>query len=170
MSERGKIVLYESIYAHERREAMKRGEPVPFARVCAWCGEEIVLVDPERDFRRKSRSRHYGDEYEVGDRDCSRQFLRSYVFSERELIEVRGDEECVDCGSDAPWEADHEIPLWDGGEHDAVNIVRRCVPCHRDKTKREAGERAQRRREAAGVPGPLPPRNPGQIEMAWEDS
>lgn len=170
MTDRGRIVLYESIFAHRRREAMKAGEKVPALitagdNLCSWCGEPIELVDPERDYRRRSRARHYGDEYEVGDRDCTRQFLRSYVFSERSLIEVRGDPECIDCGSTGPWEADHDVPLWDGGEHCSSNIVRRCVPCHREKTKREATERAARRRQERGIPDPLPAHHPDQVAL-----
>jgi 5-methylcytosine-specific restriction endonuclease McrA len=167
VSERGTIVLYESIFAGQRLQAMKRGEDVPWLRgVCCWCGEPIVLVDPERDFRRRSRTRHYGDEYEVGDRDCRRAFLNSYVFNERQLIELRGDPDCVDCGSTGPWEADHDLALWEGGEHSSANIVRRCVPCHRTKTAEEAARRAAQRREERGLPEPLPAHHPGQASLA----
>jgi hypothetical protein len=34
----------------------------------------------------------------------------------------------------APWEADHEIELEDGGEHSVENLRCRCVPCHKRKT------------------------------------
>jgi len=166
VSDRGTIVVYESVFAGQRREAMLAGETVPYLRgVCCWCGEAIVLVDPERDYRRRSRTRHYGDEFEVGDRDCNRAFLRSYVFNERQLIKLRGDPECVDCGSTGPWDADHEVPLWSGGGHDPVNIVRRCVPCHREKTKREASERAALRRQERGLPEPLPVVHPDQAAL-----
>lgn len=47
------------------------------------------------------------------------------------------------------WEADHEIPLEDGGEHTLENLRCRCVFCHRAKTSRESVERAARRRVAA---------------------
>lgn len=172
MTERARITIYESVFEGQRREARKRGEDVPWLRgraetptTCCWCGQPIVLVDPERDYRRRSRTRHYGDEYEVGDRDCTRQFLRSYVFNERQLIEHRGDPDCVDCGSTGPWEADHDVPLWDGGEHSAANIVRRCIPCHREKTRREATLRAARRREEQVLPAPLPEHHPGQGQL-----
>lgn len=46
------------------------------------------------------------------------------------------------------WEADHQIPLEDGGPHTLDNLRCRCVPCHRTKTAREATERATRRRSA----------------------
>lgn len=168
MSDRGTIVIYESVFAGQRLQAMRSGKKVPYLRgICCWCGDPIELVDPEKDYRRRSRTRHYGDEYEVGNRDCSRQFLRSYVFNERQLVEQRGDSECVDCGNTSDWwDADHEVPLWAGGGHDAVNIVRRCAPCHREKTKREAGERAALRRKERGLPEPLPVIHPHQGALA----
>jgi hypothetical protein len=49
-----------------------------------------------------------------------------------------------------PWEADHEIPIEDGGEHTLANLRCRCVPCHRAKTAREAAARALRRRRRTG--------------------
>jgi 5-methylcytosine-specific restriction endonuclease McrA len=36
------------------------------------------------------------------------------------------------------WQADHQIPVIDGGPHVLENLKVRCVPCHKDKTKREA--------------------------------
>ena len=45
---------------------------------------------------------------------------------------------CVDCGVvGEPWEADHDVPLHRGGRHSPENLKTRCVPCHREKTKRE---------------------------------
>jgi hypothetical protein len=45
-----------------------------------------------------------------------------------------------------PWEADHRIPLEDGGPHHMDNLQVLCVPHHRRKTAAEAKERAARRR------------------------
>lgn len=55
------------------------------------------------------------------------------------------------------WEADHEIPLEDGGPHAVENLRCRCVPCHRRKTAREATERAECRR-LGRLPAPSPDR------------
>jgi 5-methylcytosine-specific restriction endonuclease McrA len=56
------------------------------------------------------------------------------------------------CGD---WEADHWTPLADGGSMDTWNVVTLCRPCHKAKTAREAGERAERRKRdreaAAGI-------------------
>jgi 5-methylcytosine-specific restriction endonuclease McrA len=50
------------------------------------------------------------------------------------------------------WEADHEIPIEDGGEHTLENLRCRCIPCHRAKTAREATARAARRRPRPRAP------------------
>lgn len=51
---------------------------------------------------------------------------------------------------DVPWEADHEVPLEDGGDHALANLRVRCVGCHRAKTGREASARAARRSPRPG--------------------
>lgn len=138
---------------------------------CRWCGEPIVFVD-DVPYRMKQRERHRGDEYEVGDgRNCRREHNRTFAATPRDLIYHRGDPCCVDCGDtgqrrqenedgtlgawyeSGEWEADHVIPVEDGGPHTPVNIARRCVRCHREKTNREnAARRAKRRVDKAQAP------------------
>lgn len=156
---RERLVIYCGI-AQNRREWIKG--------MCCWCGEPIVLADPDREHRRRSRTRHRGDEHELGDgRDCHQLFLGSYAYTARQLVEQRGDPCCVYCGEvTEQWEADHQVPLEDGGGHDPTNIVRSCVPCHRAKTAAEATEHAARRRRERGVPDQLPAVNPHQIELS----
>lgn len=116
---------------------------------CLWCGERIVLL-PGAPAGCGSRETHRGDEREEGDRDCRTEYWRSYAYDARTALEFRGDPECVDCGrEDGPWDADHEVPLEDGGEHSLENLRRRCKDCHAAKTGREARERAARRRAGA---------------------
>lgn len=130
---------------------------------CRWCGEPIVFVD-DVPYRMKRRERHRGDEYEVGDRNCRREHDRTFAMTPRDLIMHRGDPCCVDCGEaevwvqpeegegywlPGEWEADHVIPVEDGGPHTPTNIARRCVRCHREKTNRENAERRARRRDKA---------------------
>lgn len=136
---------------------------------CRWCGEPMLYVD-DAPYRVKQRQRHRGDEYEVGDRNCRREHNRTFAASPRHLIMHRGDPCCVDCGEaeiyvvpddGSPgrwqagnWEADHVIPIEDGGAHDPTNIARRCVRCHREKTNREdAARRARRASASRGSPG-----------------
>jgi 5-methylcytosine-specific restriction protein A len=109
---------------------------------CRWCGEPIWRQRAVRDFR---RSFHRA---ERGEPDCLGAWNASRVWGGREAIQRRGDPECVDCGSTHwDWDADHEVPLEDGGEHSLENLVRRCRSCHAKKTARENRERAARRRE-----------------------
>jgi 5-methylcytosine-specific restriction endonuclease McrA len=52
---------------------------------------------------------------------------------------------CVDCGERHPgWQADHVMPLRDGGRHAMINMATRCPADHRSKTAREARERSRR--------------------------
>ncbi len=132
--------------------------------LCAWCGQPIDLADPT-DYRRAKRTRHRGDEHEVGGgngfdtppgRNCQREYNRSTVWNARALVILRGDPCCVDCGqTDCYWEADHRIPLCDGGSHDPTNIERRCEKCHARKTAAEAKLRAERRRFGSPVAATL---------------
>jgi len=135
----------------------------PAPGTCRWCGEPVVIVD-KADYRRTRRERHYGDKHEPPDSpQCRKAFLGSVVWSGRDAVRWRerrdhdGVIACVDCGTVCEdhdrrvyehWEADHEIPLIDGGPHDLDNLRSRCVPCHGRKTSREAAERAARRRAA----------------------
>lgn len=49
------------------------------------------------------------------------------------------------------YEVDHILPLADGGTNALENLQVICAnPCHREKTAREAGERAKRRRAERG--------------------
>lgn len=70
---------------------------------CGWCGEKIVLVDPAKEYRRRSRTRHYGDEYEVGDRRCDWEFGRSYCWNARTALYIIAADAgrpiaCAECG------------------------------------------------------------------------
>ena len=45
------------------------------------------------------------------------------------------------------WDLEHTVPVADGGGlADASQCTTMCIPCHKQKTKREAGERAAARR------------------------
>lgn len=45
------------------------------------------------------------------------------------------------------WEADHTVPLVDGGSRQLSNVRTLCVPCHKRVTAEQATERAARRRQ-----------------------
>jgi 5-methylcytosine-specific restriction endonuclease McrA len=124
---------------------------------CRWCGEPIFRVLPNGK-RVLDKRRNYHDKY-VRDRTrwdlplrdppeppCKDEHLDSFTWTPRIALQRRGDPCCVDCGSEGPWDADHEVPLEDGGEHTLENLVRRCTACHKAKTAREASARAALRR------------------------
>lgn len=46
------------------------------------------------------------------------------------------------------WEADHIQARADGGADHPKNLRTLCIGCHKQRTKKQAGERAQRRRDA----------------------
>jgi 5-methylcytosine-specific restriction endonuclease McrA len=154
------------VIATPRRGPLHVGQPkAPDSPkgVCRWCGEPIVLIDPS-DYRRARRRYHYGDEHEAGDVDCLSRWKASVSWDARGAVKLRELEAhgrlfCAECGavvgaeksedgrwSEVPWEADHRIPLEDGGPHHMDNLQVLCVPHHRRKTAREATERAARRR------------------------
>jgi 5-methylcytosine-specific restriction endonuclease McrA len=145
------LVLYEAPYQGERSPGC-----------CRWCGDPIVLANPS-DYRRRRRTIHYGDGFEVSALRCRAAYLRSFTWDARRAVRWReraahGVVACVDCGTvcegvnemsgegAVSWEADHDVPLEDGGAHELANLRCRCVPCHAAKTAREARERAARRR------------------------
>lgn len=154
--------------SHLRGGLFLFGEPkAPDAPLgaCRWCGEKLTGKNAER------RNYCYPDREH---RPCVREWRASHVWSPRivvrRLARDRGELElrCTDCGFlcerlqeyvDSAgetrliwrgvryWEADHEIPLADGGEHSKGNLRCRCGACHKAKTTREARERARRRRQ-----------------------
>ena len=131
--------------------------------MCRWCGETLSGENAER--------RNYCYPTREG-RECKWEWERSTTWDTRiALIRVARRDgvplRCVDCGREVStrgigrrvdeevgagelaWDADHEIPLEDGGEHTLENLRCRCKRCHKAKTAREASARAERRRAVA---------------------
>jgi 5-methylcytosine-specific restriction endonuclease McrA len=127
---------------------------------CRWCGATLTGENAER--------RNYCYPTREG-RECRWEWERSTTWDPRiALIRVARRDGvplvCVDCGvpvstkrigrtvdqdigtGEVAWDADHEIPLEDGGEHTLENLRCRCKPCHKAKTAREATARAARRK------------------------
>lgn len=58
----------------------------------------------------------------------------------RSLLQSVGLAVCAGCSESFPPDAveiDHVLPLSHGGEDTAQNLQILCVPCHRDKSRRE---------------------------------
>lgn len=62
------------------------------------------------------------------------------------------------------WEADHVVPLAEGGTNDLSNYRTLCIPCHKDQTRALAGRLAAARRGlGAGLFGAGAPMAPQDI-------
>jgi 5-methylcytosine-specific restriction endonuclease McrA len=111
------------VIATPRRGPLHVGEPKapdsPLG-VCRWCGERIVILDPD-DYRRARRRYHYGDEHEEGDIDCLSRWKESTTWDARHAVKLRDLEAngrlfCAACGlvvfePGKPWpEPLHRLP------------------------------------------------------------
>jgi 5-methylcytosine-specific restriction enzyme A len=110
--------------------------------LCRGCGEPVRKVDGAPDRRR------------LWHPDCVHAYLLArdpaYV---RAAVWQRDQGVCAGCGrecdSAGDWEADHVVPLVDGGGFDLSNLQTLCVECHRRKTAIENAERVAVQRPSA---------------------
>lgn len=102
-------------------------------RPCRGCGAEVPK-SMRTWCTRECRERHY-------------MALSTYA---RIKVRARDHGVCEACGSvGGEWEADHRVPLAEGGTNDLSNYRTLCIPCHRAAT-RELAARMARARRAAG--------------------
>jgi 5-methylcytosine-specific restriction protein A len=71
--------------------------------------------------------------------------LRSSASYLRECVYKRDKGICALCGKKKKWEADHIVPVVEGGDSNLENIRTLCIKCHR----RETAE-LRKRRDAPG--------------------
>jgi 5-methylcytosine-specific restriction endonuclease McrA len=91
------------------------------------------------DAARKHTSTTYGPEYRRNAEVCKR----------------RANGRCERCGQRASrLEADHIVPVSQGGGHGLTNLQALCPACHRAKTAREGS--AGRKAAGSGDPQPRP--------------
>ena len=78
---------------------------------------------------------------------------------EKRVAGARSGWRCEACGEllDEAWEADHRVPLHQGGEDSLDNVQSLCHACHRAKTIREEIARVRARRNAARACTARPP-------------
>ena len=102
--------------------------------------------------------------------------LRAWPSYLRETVFTRDAGICALCGLDtkelpeervwgyrkARWEADHTIPLVEGGANDMGNVRTLCVPCHRAAT---AALRVRMAAPKAPEPAPIP-----QLRLELEET
>lgn len=115
--------------------------------ICRWCGN--TLVGKRASIRRYCYKDREG-------KDCVAAYRWSVCWNARiallRMAAKKGELRCTDCKvlcerwaprqSLKVWQADHHIPLADGGTHTIDNLRCRCDLCHREKTIREAKARA----------------------------
>jgi len=65
------------------------------------------------------------------------------------------------------WEADHILPVVEGGDSNLENIRTLCIPCHRDVTREL---RARRLQKSAPAKEPEHAQNPIDIRLADRDA
>jgi len=129
---------------------------------CRWCGEHIFYAKGPKQGELDRRRRWHPD--------CVEVYNASDPREARRVVRKRDRGVCADCGIDtyvvrrevrgkgrtrklrergyvprrSLWELDHIVPLIDGGSHALENLQTLCTPCHKQKTAREARERAAR--------------------------
>lgn len=123
---------------------------------CRWCGEAIVHG------RVGARRWHDGRENERG---CVVEYRQTWPSAWRRAVLERDGGVCAECPPGAapgPREADHIVPLIDGGDWSLANGQTLCAEHHAAKTARENSERAARKRNGSAQAEPAP--NPADPE------
>jgi len=148
---------------------------------CRWCGE--LIFHPSGDKRGEvDRRRRWHPEcvdiYNASDPSEARRMLRKRdrgrcavcrLDTNRLRRQVRGrgrTRKLRELGfkpRQSLWEADHILPLIDGGGHGLDNLQTLCTPCHKQKTADEARARAARN-AGAGAAGTRPTCEASPIE------
>lgn len=113
--------------ARGERICRECGSPVTGRRL-TWCSSECVLAYQER---------------------CR---------PVRVLVFERDGGKCALCGvTSSDWEADHTVPLCEGGPHSLENMRTLCAECHKGVTAALNARRFSGRRPKAPVVGPRLP-------------
>lgn len=148
-------MMASSSYAHRRvptppYKAIRLVDGV-YQKNCRWCDKALLKADGSPDLRRNWHP------------DCAEAYMiRNHPARLKEAVWKRDKGVCAACGADhgtprlaawhwpdrkpnaywlaqdGSWEADHIVPLKDGGAFDLENVQTLCAsPCHRDKTVAE---------------------------------
>ncbi len=104
---------------------------------CAFCGERFTPAANGRSLTAKyCRQACYFMSLRTERYPVTRESRRLHNFTHRQrrLIFERAEHRCEKCGSAESLEADHIIPVWNGGTNALDNGQALCVPCHDAKT------------------------------------
>lgn len=141
-----------------RRVSHRATARIPFNAApygtCRWCGEDILKPDGTQNRRRNWHP------------ECVEIYKGTWPQAWRAAIYVRDGGVCARCLPDdqvplGAWEADHIVPLIDGGTWDIENGQTLCPTHHREKTavensNRAHGLRTQKSTSATSDPRSLP--------------
>lgn len=121
--------------SHRSRRATIPHSDAPYG-TCRWCGDAIL-----RDDGTPNRRRNWHPE-------CVEEYKNSWPHEWRRAVGERDGGVCAACPAGTPpherWEADHVLPLIDGGDWSLGNAQTLCRAHHREKTAAENSRRAQR--------------------------
>lgn len=118
--------------------------------VCRLCEQPILRADGGRNMRR------------LWHPECAERYMFHTSNAEvRRQVFARDRGICADCGVDASpidvemvgrqmrrrarWDADHIVPLAEGGVHEMSNLRTLCVPCHKARTRAQVARRRKDR-------------------------
>lgn len=104
-------------------------------------------------------------------RECVAEHHAEHPGHQRQAVQARDHGVCASCTTtpaerqadlragligrqDVAWQADHIVPLADGGLNNLANLQTLCAPCHRGKTAAEATARAARAKETTACASP----------------
>lgn len=138
-----KTYLIANNPTYTRNEVMKRDKGI-----CAGCGVDVNWLEKHK---RKLIKRVRGGKCTEGSR-CTYvarythdwrhpELCRKHRNLLRGFIQKYGKPSWNSC-----WQADHIVPLIDGGGHGMDNLQLLCDGCHRKKTAQEATDRARKRK------------------------
>ena len=114
---------------------------------CRVCGLPVLKSDGSPNRRRMY---HRGEAWES--RNCLEEYsLAEFSSHTKFRVWERDHGKCAACGRQCSdwykatdWEADHIVPLVDGGGFGMDNLQTLCKDCHRTKTAKENRERRRR--------------------------
>lgn len=143
-----------------RADAEHREIALPYEKAprgwCKLCGEQVLVDDDLIAHLKPWQVDYYAGRFGQPTKrswheKCAQLKRLSWPGELRRKTWERDHGKCAKCGTKWPtkrsaWDADHIVPLKDGGTFDLGNVQTLCrKPCHRDKTAAEATLRAERR-------------------------
>lgn len=139
----------------------KRHPPMPNVSnngVCQWCATPLLFPVGHKKAGQPNPRRRWCSKK---DKPCVKEYLiASFQGDMRQALKKRDKGKCAQCQiSNFSWDADHIIPLWSIADSLTLlesrsnfwgldNLQTLCYNCHKDKSSKEAAQRAAIRKES----------------------